>query len=496
MENSHLLSVIIFLPVLGAIWVALVPRSEKGIKTSALVFTAADFALSLAVFGLFDRSGTGFQLVEKGAWIPAVHAQYFLAVDGISICMVLLTAFLGFLSVLVSWVEIDLRVREYFAWLLLLETSILGVFCAQDFLLFFLFWEVEMIPMYFLISIWGTLPPLGRKEYSAIKYVLYTFIGSAMMLAGILLAYFNTGTWSMPELAETAPELSLGLRTLIFFLIFACFAVKLPMFPLHTWLPDAHTDAPTAGSVILAGVLIKMGGYGMIREVGIFPEIAKSYAFILVIFALINALYGAAVTLRQTDLKRLIAYSSISHMGYVLLGTFALSQLSLTGATLQMFSHGLITGMLFALVGLMHHKAHERRIPFLGGLARQMPIMAVVFSVAGLASLGLPTTSGFAAEFITFWGSFTSPVFPAIKICTVIAIFGVVITAGYMLWIIERVFYREPKSEYEGTSDLDPLELAMSSFFIAGIMLIGVYPRVLTDVINLGVLPLAKAIGL
>lgn len=490
MEGYHLLSVVIFLPVLGIGWV-LLARSERGIKLGAAAFTAFDLALSLALFFLFDRSDPGLQLVEKTSWIPAINAEYFLGVDGISMPLVLLTSFLGFLAVLVSWVEIRERVREYFAWLLLLETSILGVFCAQDLLLFFLFWEVEMIPMYFLISIWGTPPPLGRKEYSAIKYVLYTFIGSAMMLAGILLAYFQAGTWSMPELANKAPELSLGLRTLIFFLIFFCFAVKLPVFPLHTWLPDAHTDAPTAGSVMLAGALIKMGGYGMIREVGIFPEVAREYAFMLVLFALVNTIYGAAVTLRQTDLKRLIAYSSISHMGYVLLGIFALSPLSLTGATLQMFSHGLITGMLFALVGLLYHKAHERRINLLGGLARQMPLMAVAFSIAGLASLGLPTTSGFAAEFITFWGSFTSPVFPQIKICTIIAMTCIVITAGYMLWVIERVFYREPRSEYDGTPDLSPLELAISALFTSGIMLIGVYPRVLTDLI----MPSVKALG-
>ncbi len=495
MEDYHLLSVVIFLPILGIGWV-LLARSEREIKLGAAAFTALNLALSLALFCLFDRSAPGLQLVEKASWIPAINAEYFLGVDGISMLMVLLTSFLSFLAVLVSWTEIHFRAREYFAWLLLLETSILGVFCAQDLLLFFLFWEIEMIPMYFLISIWGTPPPLGRKEYSAIKYVIYTFTGSAMMLAGILLAYFYTGTWSMVELVDKAPALSIGLRTLIFFLIFFCFAVKLPMFPLHTWLPDAHTDAPTAGSVMLAGALIKMGGYGMIREVGIFPEVAKAYAFMLVIFALINTLYGAAVTLRQTDLKRLIAYSSISHMGYVLLGIFALAPLSLTGATLQMFSHGLITGMLFALVGLLYHKAHERRIPLLGGLARQMPLLAVAFSIAGLASLGLPTTSGFVAEFITFWGSFTSPIFPAIKICTIIAMICMVITAGYMLWVIERVFYREPKPEYDRTPDLGPLELAMSTLFIVGIMLIGVYPRVLTDVINPSVMSLAKALGL
>lgn len=487
MEGAHLLSLVVFLPSLGAIWAAFFAPGERGVKLSAAIFTAATFLLSLFLSFLFDRSAPGLQFVERASWIPAIRAQYFLGVDGIGLAMVLLTSFLSFLAVLISWVEIHERVREYFAWLLLLETSIMGVFCAQDFLLFFLFWEIEIIPMYFLISLWGTPPPLGRREYSAIKYVLYTFTGSAFMLAGILLTYFHTGTWSMPELAQIFSGLPLGLRTLIFWLIFFCFAVKLPMFPLHTWLPDAHTDAPTAGSVMLAGALIKMGGYGMIRAVGIFPEVAKTYAFMLILFALVNALYGAAVTLQQTDLKRLIAYSSISHMGYVLLGIFALSKLSLTGAVLQMFSHGLITGMLFALVGLIYHKTHERQINLLGGLARPMPLMAVAFSIAGLASLGLPTTSGFAAEFITFWGSFTSPIFPGIKICTVVALVCLVITAGYMLWVIERVFYREPRAEYHGTPDLSPLELAISALFIAGIMLLGVYPRVLTDVLIPGI---------
>ena len=492
-----MLSIIIFLPVIGAICLALFPKSERGIKFTAAIFTGITFILSLALFCLFDRSSGGLQFVEKHVWIAPINAYYFLGVDGISLPLVLLTSFLGFLAVFVSWPEINFRVREYFAWLLILETSILGVFCSLDFLLFFLFWEIEMIPMYFLISIWGTLPPLGRKEYSAIKYVVYTFTGSAMMLAGILLAYFKTGSWDMIELAKLAPTLTFGLRTAIFFLIFFCFAVKLPIFPVHTWLPDAHTDAPTAGSVMLAGVLIKMGGYGMIRGcVSIFPEVAKNYASLLVLFAIISALYGAAVTLRQTDLKRLIAYSSISHMGYVLLGIFALSQVSLTGATLQMFSHGLITGLLFALVGLVYEKAHERRLHLLGGLARQMPFIAVAFSVAGLGALGLPTTSGFAAEFLVFWGSFTSNAFPAIKIYTIIGIFCIVITAGYILWAIERTFYREPKAEYEGVHDASIMEKATTILFIIGIMLIGVYPRILTDVINLGVIPIAKLIGL
>jgi NADH-quinone oxidoreductase subunit M len=341
-----------------------------------------------------------------------------------------------------------------------------------------------------LISIWGT----GRKEYSAIKFVIYTLVGSAMMLAAILLFYFNTGGWSM---VGAAPGLTLGLQSAIFFLLFFCFAVKLPVFPLHTWLPDAHTDAPTAVSVILAGVLLKMGGYGMIRAcVGIFPEVAVKYAPLLVIFAVVGVLYGAAVTLRQTDLKRLIAYSSISHMGYVLLGIFALSEVSLTGATLQMVSHGIITGLLFAMCGLVMEKTHERSIPMLGGLARQMPIIAVVFSIAGLAALGLPSTSGFAAEFLVFLGSFNSTAFPLVRIYTILGVLGIVITAGYILWVLQRVFYSHPQERFDGVKDANALEMGTIFAFVAAIMLIGIYPRIFTDVINLGILPIWSQLGL
>ena len=482
------LSIIIFLPVVGAIIIALFGRSAKSIKLTAVVFTSIPLALSLALFIAKHGDFGSPQFVEYVSWIPSINAHYHLGVDGLSMVMVLLTTFLGLLAVLVSW-HIGIRVREYFFWLLILEMGILGVFCSLDFLLFFLFWEVELLPMYMLISIWGT----GRKEYSAIKFVVYTLVGSAMMLAAILLLYFNTGSWSM---LEAAPGLSMALQSAIFFLLFFCFAVKLPVFPLHTWLPDAHTDAPTAVSVILAGVLLKMGGYGMIRAcVGIFPEVAVKYAPILVIFAVISVLYGAAVTLRQTDLKRLIAYSSISHMGYVLLGIFALSQVSLTGATLQLFSHGIITGLLFAMCGLVMEKTHERSIPMLGGLARQMPIIAVVFSIGGLAALGLPSTSGFAAEFLVFQGSFNSTAFSLVRIYTILGVVGIVITAGYILWVLERVFYRNVQERFDGVEDANALEMGTIFAFVAAIMLIGIYPRILTDVINLGILPIWERIA-
>ena len=491
------LTIIVFLPALGALIIALSPNMTPGsIKRTAAVFTLITLILSLVMFGLFDRSAGAagvIQFEENAMWIPALNAYYHLGVDGLSLPMVILTAILGFLVILISW-KIDLRPRQYFAWLLLLETSILGVFCSLDLLLFFLFWEIEVIPMYFLISIWGT----GRKEYSAIKYAIYTLFGSALMLAGILSIYFTTGSLNMIDLANNGLGMiqSIMPATAIFFLLFVGFAVKLPIFPLHTWLPDAHTDAPTAGSVMLAGALIKMGGYGMIRIcVSIFPDVAKHYAYIMLILAVVSILYGAAVTLRQTDLKRLIAYSSVSHMGYVLLGIFALTQVSLTGATLQMFSHGIVTGLLFAVTGLVMHNTHERNIEKLGGLARQIPIIAVVFIISGLASLGLPSTSGFAAEFLIFIGSFTSNAAAGMSVYTLLAVLGIVFTAGYILWMIQRVFYGPILEQYNGTADADNREKVYTFIFIALIMLVGIYPAILTDVIKIGVLPLAGLLG-
>jgi NADH-quinone oxidoreductase subunit M len=495
--DFNYLSWILWLPAAGAILIAFIPAlSEKRIKWLAAVFTAVSFILAFIVFIGFDRSSAAAGLIqfeEKILWIPALKAHYHLGVDGLSLPLALLTAFLGFLSVLISW-KIHLRPREYFAWLLLLETSILGVFLSLDLLLFFIFWEIEIIPMYFLISIWGA----GRKEYSAIKYAVYTLFGSAFMLAGILSLYFTTGSLSMIDIATGGKAMvqSIMPATAIFFLIITAFAVKLPVFPLHTWLPDAHTDAPTAASVMLAGVLIKMGGYGMIRLcVSMFPQVAQQYALLFVILAIIGVLYGAAVTMRQNDFKRLIAYSSISHMGYVLLGIFALGGVSLVGASLQMVSHGLVTGLLFAMVGLVMHNTHERDLRKLGGLARQVPVITVVFSIAGLASLGLPATSGFAAEFLIFVGSFSSTVVPAIQFWTLLGVLGVVITAGYILWMLQRVFYGPVLEQYNGTKDADALEKAYTFAFVAVIMLIGIYPAVMADVLKLGIAPIVKLLG-
>ncbi len=495
--NFNYLSAIVLLPVIGAILIAFIPGiSDRLIKRIAAVFTIIPFALSIFLFVIFDKSAGAagvIQFEEKLSWISAVNAYYHLGVDGLSLPLVVLTAFLGFMVVLISWKEHH-RVREYFAWLLLLETSILGVFSSLDLLLFFIFWEIEIIPMYFLISIWGA----GRKEYSAIKYVVYTLFGSAFMLAGILSLYFTTGSLSMVDLSQKGLAMvqSIMPAAPMFFMLLAGFAIKLPVVPLHTWLPDAHTDAPTAGSVMLAGALIKMGGYGMIRVcVSIFPQVARDFAPLLVVLAVISVLYGAAITLRQTDFKRLIAYSSVSHMGYVLLGIFALGQVSLTGAALQMVSHGLLTGLLFAMAGLTMHNVGERDLRKLGGLARQLPVITLVFSIAGLGSLGLPTTSGFAAEFIVFTGSFMSTVVSGIRVYTLLAVLGVVVSAGYILWMIQRVFYGPVLEQYNKAKDADAVDKIYMFAFVALIMLVGIYPAILTDIIKFGISPIIRLLG-
>jgi NADH-quinone oxidoreductase subunit M len=490
------LSVILFMPMLGAILIAIFGRNEKYIKPMALVFTAIPFVISIVLFIAFDRSGGAagaMQFEENYLWISPLNAYYHLGVDGLSMPLLLLTTFLGFLAVLISW-KVHLRPREYFAWLLLLESSIIGVFISLDLVLFFIMWEIEVIPMYFLISVWGS----GRKGYSATKYVIYTLFGSALMLAGILSVYFTTNSLDMIEISR------LGLGTVqaaipaaaIFWLLFIGFAVKLPMFPLHTWLPDAHTDAPTAVSVMLAGVLIKMGGYGMIRLcVSMFPAQAQQFSQILIILALIGIVYGAAVTLLQTDIKRMIAYSSISHMGYVLLGIFALGEVSMTGAALQMFSHGIVTGLLFAVAGLVIHNIEVRDLRQLGGLAKQVPIIAAVFVIAGLASLGLPTTSGFAAEFLVFLGSYTSTAVAHLNVYTIIAIIGVVLTAGYILRMIQQAFYGPVKEQYNNVKDADKLEKVYMFVLVAAIFAVGIYPAFLTDVFKMGIAPIAGLVG-
>lgn len=481
------LSALIAIPVVGAIAVGLVPRDNvRGIRLTAAAFTVVAFLLSLLIAVQYDLGRAGLQFVERAPWIPSVGISVFLAVDGLSLPMVVLTTMLTFAAAVASF-GIEHRPKEYFILLLILEAGILGVFTALDLVLFFLFWEVELVPMYLLILLWGG----PRREYAAIKFVLYTVAGSALMLVGILALYFYGGARTFDVVELAAVGFPVGFQLIAFPLLFLGFAIKLPMFPFHTWLPDAHVEAPTAVSVILAGVLLKMGGYGMFRIcLGILPEAAAQYAYPLAIIAVVNVLYGAGVSMVQTDLKKLVAYSSVSHMGYVLLGLAALTPIGLNGAALQMFTHGTITGLLFLLVGLVYDKAHTRQIPEMGGLAHRMPWVAVVFVMAGLASLGLPGMSGFVAEFLVFVGSF-----PVYQVQTILAVVGIVITAGYILWMLQRAFFGPLNPHFDHLEDAKPLEMVPLFTLLLVILLVGVYPAILTDLINSGVMPLIQKVA-
>jgi len=492
------LSAIVFLPLAGAMVILLLLKDARQIRLWAAAITIVELALTLVAFVIFrtaDYRRVGdMEMVEVYRdWIPALDIQYHLGVDGLSVPLVLLTGLLGMCAVFASW-HVQVRVKEYFMWLLVLQTAVTGVFVSLDFVLFFVFWELELLPMYFLISIWGS----GRKEYSAMKFLIFTLLGSAFMFVGILALYFSVGTFNMVELQSMSDGAQLIIPAgTIFAFLFTAFAVKLPVWPVHTWLPDAHTDAPTAVSVMLAGVLLKMGGYGMIRvAVGMFPSKAQEYAWVLAVIAVISVLYGAVVTVRQTDLKRLIAFSSISHMGYVLLGIAsvvgmggAVSSVGLTGAAMQMFTHGTITGLLFLLVGLVYEKAHTRHIPDMGGLAAQMPIIAVAFLVAGLASLGLPGTSGFVSELLVFLGTF--PVWGWI---TALAVFAIVITAGYILWMLQRVFFGPSLPRFTNLGDATVVEAVPMVVLIVAIMVVGIYPSIISDVFKQGLEPIIQSL--
>ncbi|HZQ36323.1 MAG TPA: NADH-quinone oxidoreductase subunit M [Dehalococcoidia bacterium] len=490
-----MLSAILFIPLAGALLCALWPREQQQyVRYVATIFSLAAFIASIVAFAMFDRAqASGFQFIEHFTWIDgrdvggAFTLQYKLGVDGLSLPMVLLTTGLTLLSVLISF-GVELRPKEYFAWMLVLETGVLGVFLSLDFLLFFLFWEVELVPMYLLISIWGT----GRKEYAALKFVLFTVAGSALMLVGIFLLHYSTNTFDFEQLNGATIQNTIVPVNLIFWLILAAFFIKLPVFPLHTWLPDAHTNAPTAVSVLLAGVLLKMGGYGILRwGVSLFPQAAKDFALLFSILAAINIIYGAFIVLRQQDLKRLIAYSSVSHMGYVLLGVSALKQVGLTGASLQMFTHGMITGLLFIMVGLVYDRTHTRDIGQMSGLMRRMPFIGVTFFMAGFASLGLPAMAGFVAELLVFLGTFDKFV-PM----TILGVVGVLLSAGYILWMLQRVFWGPPMQRWEGLRDTrNWWEIAPVVGLIAAIVSVGIYPLWIVDVVQNGVQPIVQRLG-
>ncbi len=485
-----MLSFIVFFPLAGVAAIALLPRKrESWAKWIAAGVALLVLAGVLTLFAAYDRDPAGYQFIDQQTWlqsgISTFQLQYIVGVDGLSLPLVLLTAFLGAVAILISW-RVEMRPREYFIWLLVLETSLLGVFTALDFVLFFLFWEIELIPMYFLISIWGS----GRRVYSAWKYVLYTLFGSSFMLVGLLVLGFTVGTFDIRELGQIGEIKDAIIPVqVIFFLILIAFAIKLPVVPFHTWLPDAHTDAPTAVSVILAGVLLKMGGYGILRlSFSIMPEVARDVSVLLAAVAVVSILYGALVTLRQTDLKRLIAYSSVSHMGYVLLGASALGTVGLVGASMQMFTHGLITGMLFVLVGMVYDRTHTRQIGELSGMAHRLPFIATMMVVAGLAALGLPALAGFVSEVMVFLGTFQHHEF-----LTILGVMGILLSAGYILWMIQRVFWGEVNPRWEGLMDATawwergPL-LAMGLM----VLVVGIYPAVVVDLFETGAAPIAE----
>ena len=500
---NGLLTATVFLPAVGALILLLAVKGDKNIRNFAVVIALADLVLSLVVFSFFDRSDGAdrFQFVDKATWIPDVglNANFFLTVDGLSAPLVALTGLLGMCAVLASW-HVGLRVKEYFVWLLVLQTAVMGVFTSMDLLLFFLFWEVELVPMFMLISVWGS----GRKEYSAMKFLIFTILGSGFMLVGIVAVYLTpgVGTFDMVELSTKATMLtSAGLLIPmggLFWLFFVGFAIKLPTWPVHTWLPDAHTDAPTAASVMLAGVLLKMGGYGLLRiNVGMFPSQADKFAWVLVVLGVVSVLYGAVITMRQTDLKRLIAYSSVSHMGLVLVGIGSvgisqgtLSMTGLNGAAMQLFTHGTVTGLLFLSVGLVYEKTHTRYIPDLGGLAGRMPVVAAAMLIAGLASLGLPGLSGFVSELLVFLGAYQAYDWP-----TALAVVGIVLAAGYILWMMQRTFFGVRRESFDDLPDASLVEALPLGLMLITIIGVGVYPAILTDVFESGLNPMVDVLN-
>ena len=499
------LSLLIFLPLIGVLLIALLPgrhtRTEWLVQNApgnavdypkwiALGIALATLVIALVMFILFDRSVSGFQFVDEFDWISAeavgFNVTYAFGVDGLSMPLVFLTAFLTVVAVLVSW-RIDLRTKEYFAWLLVLETSVLGVFTSLDLIFFFLFWELELIPMFLLISIWGS----GNRNYSALKFVLYTIFGSAFMLIGFLALGVAADTFDIREIRQDALAAAFLPAPAIFAFILIAFAIKLPVVPLHTWLPDAHTDAPTAVSVILAGVLLKMGGYGILRLLfTLMPEVGSDADLALAIIGAVSIVYGAIVTIRQTDLKRLIAYSSVSHMGFVLLGVSALGVTGMSGAAMQLVTHGLITGMLFVMVGLVYDRTHTRQIADMRGLAHHIPLLGIGMVFAGLAGLGLPALAGFVAEITIFLGAFGSQTAPVS-----VALLGVLLAAAYILWALQRTFFGPKDEKWSHLPDANHWsEYTIIGALAALIVLLGVYPAIVMDLLEMGVEPIVESI--
>jgi len=474
-----LLSTLIFFPILGGLSLLIVPRQQTAsIRLMALLISLIELVLCLPVALLFDKTTYRMQFQEHHPWIRALNIDYSLGIDGISILFLLLTALIIVLSILVSWESITTKVQEFFVALLLLEGAMMGVFCATDFFLFYIFWEAMLIPMFLIIGVWGG----PNRIYATVKFFLYTLVGSLLMLVGIILLYLKGGqTFDIIKLAGQPYPLKLQL--LLFWAFFAAFAVKVPMWPVHTWLPDAHTEAPAAGSVILAAVLIKMGAYGFLRfSLPILPDATQHMLLPMLVLSVIAIVYGAIICLAQTDLKRLVAYSSVSHMGFVTLGLFALNQHGLEGGILQMLNHGVVTGALFLAIGMVYERTHTREIAAYGGLASTMPIFAGFFLLFTLAAIGLPGTNGFIGEFLILLGGFERLPWTA-----VVASSGLILGAWYMLWLYQRIFFNEVKEGMNGLVELNLREIVILVPMVLLIFWIGLYPNALLSFLHVSV---------
>ncbi len=486
---NHILSIVLFTPLVGAAILLLIPKENKdAIRWMANIFGVLGFAVSLPLVPWFwaVKERAGFQFVEGSPnnWIPSIGAGYVIGIDGISFLLIMLTTLLGAISILSSWDAIQDRAKEYYAWFLLLQTGMLGVFMSNDFFLFFVFWEAMLVPMYLLIGIWGG----PRKLYAAIKFFLYTLFGSVLMLLGIIFLYFHhhtlTGvyTFSIPELYTTAPKIAGPAALWLFFAFFLGFAIKVPMFPFHTWLPDAHVEAPTAGSVILAGVLLKMGTYGFLRfSLPFFPAVAMTpwVRQLMVTLSIIGIIYGALVSLVQKDMKKLVAYSSVSHLGFCTLGIFACSPLGISGSVIQQINHGISTGALFLIVGILYERRHTREIREYGGISTIMPMYATIALIMFMSSMGLPLLNGFVGEFTILQGTFMEN-----KSWAVWAAPGVILAAAYLLWLFQRVFFgpnNNPKNA--SLKDLSARELATFVPLVILAFAIGLYPKPLFQIL-------------
>ncbi len=476
MENSFILSLLLLLSVGGALLMLLLPKNNaQVVRVTGLVISLVIFVVSLFAWFNFDPANTNFQFVEKSEWVKGLGIFYHVGLDGMSLLLVVLTTFMTPLALLSTWSSIDAKVKEFTFFMLLLEAGMLGVFMAVDLFLFYIFWEAMLIPMYFIIGIWG-----GKNRiYASVKFFIYTMAGSLVMLVAIIwLANSGTTfTTDLLELYKQGPLLDISKQNLLFGAFALSFAIKVPIFPLHTWLPDAHVEAPTAGSVILAGVLLKMGTYGLIRfNIPLFPDATKEFAPYITVLAVIGIIYGALVAMVQKDMKKLVAYSSVSHLGFVVLGIFGLTVESMQGAIIQMVNHGLSTGALFLLVGYIYERTHTREIADYGGIAKIVPLYATVLLIVSLSSIGVPGLNGFVGEFLILVGSFNSPILNS-PWYAIISATGVIFAAVYLLWMYQRVCLETVKNEkMNSLTDLNTREMITLVPLMVFIVWIGIYP--------------------